>query len=570
MNLTPRPRSHAPTARQRAHRLLLASLALAWSVPSLAQRPDAGQSLRDIESARPQLAPSAGPDLELSAPAASPPTSSPDEGPRLPVVGFRFDGNTAFDQATLARQLQDRQGRELSLAELRAAAASIARFYQQHGYLLAQAYLPPQEIEDGWVRIQIQEGRYGQVTLDNQSNARDGVLQAPLRALEGRLVERDALDRALLQLNDLPGVSVRSTLRPGTQAGSSDLLVQALPGARFGGSVELDNYGSKYTGEYRLGGNLHLNSPLGLGDQLSLRAMSSDGRQQYQRLSYQLPVGPWLTRAGIAYSNMEYRLGRDFTDLEAHGNARIQSGFLSQALWRGRNASAYAQLMYDDKRLKDDIDLLGSRSAKRVRLWTAMLSANGQDDWGGGGISQASLAYGYGQLGIDDPSARRNDRLTADTQGHFGKLSLSAIRLQRLSPRFSLYAQFNGQWADRNLDSSEKISLGGPYAVRAYPAGDASGDQGWIGNLELRYAAWPGVETALFYDYGQTRANKRDWGYRNPILSRAAAGLGLNWQSPAKPQGQLRLNVSAAWRVGNDDGQDTRNPAIWAQATWQL
>lgn len=557
--------SRAPRFKQRAHSLLLtAGLALVWSAPGLAQRPDAGQSLRDIESARPQLLPTPAPQLELTPPAAESPAAE-DAGPRLLVTGFRFSGNSVFPQDTLARQLQALAGQELSLAELHAAAKGITRFYQQHGYLLAQAYLPPQDIEGGWVRIDIQEGRYDQVTLDNASAVRNEVLQAPLRALAGQLVERDALDSALLRLNDLPGVKVRSILRPGTQAGSSDLLVQALPGDRLSGSVELDNYGSKYTGEYRLGGNLNFNNPLALGDQLSLRAMGSDGRQQYQRLSYQLPVGPWLTRVGAAYSNMEYRLGRDFTDLEAHGNARIQSGFLSQPLWRGRNASVYAQLMYDDKRLKDDIDLTDSRSAKHVRLWTAMLSANGQDGWGGGGISQASLAYGYGRLGIDNPVARSNDRLTADTQGHFSKLSLSAVRLQRLSQRFSLYAQFNGQWTDRNLDSSEKISLGGPYAVRAYPAGDASGDQGWIGNLELRYAAWPGVETALFYDYGLTRANKRDWGGSNPVLSRAAAGLGLNWLRDS-----LRLNVSAAWRVGNDGGQDTRNPAIWAQATWQL
>ncbi|PTU68342.1 ShlB/FhaC/HecB family hemolysin secretion/activation protein [Chromobacterium haemolyticum] len=563
-NRSPLP-SRAPILNRRAHSLLLAAgLGLAWSAPGLAQRPDAGQSLRDIESARPQLLPTPAPQLELTPPAAESPAVQ-DTGPRLLVTGFRFSGNSVFPQDTLARQLQALAGQELSLAELHAAANGITRFYQQHGYLLAQAYLPPQDIEDGWVRIDIQEGRYDQVTLDNASAVRNEVLQAPLRPLAGQLVERDALDSALLRLNDLPGVKVRSTLRPGSQAGSSELLVQALPGDRLSGGVELDNYGSRYTGEYRLGGNLNLNNPLALGDQLSLRAMGSDGRQQYQRLSYQLPVGPWLTRVGAAYSNMEYRLGRDFTDLEAHGNARIQSGFLSQPLWRGRNASVYAQLMYDDKRLKDDIDVIDSRGVKRVRLWTAMLSANGQDSWGGGGISQASLAYAYGQLGIDDPIARWADRRTADTQGHFGKLSLSAVRLQRLNQRFSLYAQFNGQWTDRNLDSSEKISLGGPYAVRAYPAGDASGDQGWIGNLELRYAAWPGVETALFYDYGQTRANKRDWGYRNPVLSRAAAGLGLNWLRDS-----LRLNVSAAWRVGNDGGQDTRNPAIWAQATWQL
>ena len=73
-----------------------------------------------------------------------------------------------------------------------------------------------------------------------------------------------------------------------------------------------------------------------------------------------------------------------------------------------------------------------------------------------------------------------------------------------------------------------KISLGGPYAVRAYPAGDASGDEGWIGNLEARYAVWPGMQAALFYDYGQTRANKRGWGSSTPAPARRArSGPGL-------------------------------------------
>ena len=154
-----------------------------------------------------------------------------------------------------------------------------------------------------------------------------------------------------------------ATLRPGTQAGRSDLLLQAQPGALLSGGVELDNYGGKYTGEYRLGGSLNLNSPLTLGDQLSLRAMGSDGRQQYQRISYQLPLGPWLTRLGAAYSNMEYRLGRSLSDLGMHGNARITSGFVSQALRRGRNFSLHGQLLYEDKQLKDDIEFDGAAAS---------------------------------------------------------------------------------------------------------------------------------------------------------------------------------------------------------------
>ena len=40
----------------------------------------------------------------------------------------------------------------------------------------------------------------------------------------------------------------------------------------------------------------------------------------------------------------------------------------------------------------------------------------------------------------------------------------------------SLFASVNGQLASKDLDSSEKMVLGGMYAVRAYPEGEAYAD----------------------------------------------------------------------------------------------
>ena len=82
-----------------------------------------------------------------------------------------------------------------------------------------------------------------------------------------------------------------------------------------------------------------------------------------------------------------------------------------------------------------------------------------------------------GSPNIDGALNQGIDDLTAGTQGRLHKLNPSLVRLQSLTDRLSLYTQLQGQWADGNLDSSEKIRLDGAYGLRAYAQGEASGDQ---------------------------------------------------------------------------------------------
>ena len=355
---------------------------------------------------------------------------------------------------------------------------------------------------------------------------------------------------------------MKSTLKPGASVGATDLMVDVTPGPLLSGSVDADNYGNRFTGEYRLGGTLNVNSPLGLGDRLTLRAMGSDEDQQYGRIAYQLPIGPWATQVGVAYSDMDYELAKDFDELKAHGNARIASLYAIQPLVRSRDFSLYAQVQFDDKRLKDDIDLFGSKSDKRSRVVIATLNGNSRDTLLGGGVNSFALAWSQGSLNIDGQLNQTIDDLTAGTQGRFHKLNPSLVRLQRLSDRFSLYTQLQGQWADGNLDSSEKISLGGAYGVRAYPQGEASGDQGWLANLELRYALTDAWQLSTFVDHGEVRLNKDTWSNGENHRSLSAAGVGARWAAYG-----WQVNAVAAWKLGNDDPQSDvdRSPRVWAQ-----
>lgn len=521
--------------------------------------PDAGQSQQNIDQ-RPLQLPGKQ-RLELNLPDA-PSTEAKAGGPSLQVKGFTLQGNSAIASEELLALLADLQGRTVSLGELQVGANRITQRYRERGYPLARAYLPAQEIDGGVVQIAVMEGRYGEVGLNNSSRVSDAAL-APINALKsGDAVRSAPLERSLLLLSDTPGVEVKSTLKPGASVGASDLLVDVQPGPLLSGSIDADNYGNRFTGEYRLGGTLNVNSPLGLGDRLSVRAMGSDEDQQYGRIAYQLPIGPWSTQVGVAYSDMDYELAKNFDELKAHGNARITSLFASQPLVRSRDFSLYAQLQFDDKRLKDDIDLFDSKSDKRSRVVIATLNGNSRDDLFRGGVNSFALAWSQGSLNIDGALNQAIDDLTAGTQGRFHKLNPSLVRLQRLTDRFSLYTQLQGQWADGNLDSSEKISLGGAYGVRAYPQGEASGDQGWLANLELRYALTDAWQLSTFADHGQVRLNKDTWSNGENHRSLSAAGVGARWATH-----DWQVNAVAAWKIGNDDPQSDvdRSPRLWAQ-----
>ncbi|MDU9409077.1 ShlB/FhaC/HecB family hemolysin secretion/activation protein [Pseudomonas sp. zfem001] len=524
-----------------------------------ATAPDAGQTQQGIDQAPLQLPERQR--LELNLPDA-PADPAAEAGPRLQVNGFILDGNQALSDEVLLTQLADLSGRELTVGQLQGAANRITRLYRESGYPLARAYLPAQEIEGGMVKIAVLEGRYGEIQVKDQATLRGSAL-APLAALQaGDAVQGKSLERSLLLLQDTPGVEVKSTLRPGTSTGTTDLLVDVQRAPLVSGSVDADNYGNRFVGEYRLGGTLNLNNPLGFGDRLTLRAMGSEEDQRYGRIAYQLPVGPWATQVGVAYSDMDYQLGKDFEDLDAHGNARIASVFALQPLVRSRDFSLYGQLQFDDKRLKDDIDLFDQKSDKRARVTILSLTGNSRDTLLGGGVNSFALAWSQGSLNIDGAPAKRVDDLTAGTRGQFHKLNPSLVRLQRLSDRFSLYTQLQGQWADGNLDSSEKLYLGGAYGVRAYPQGEASGDQGWLANVELRYALNEAWQLSTFVDHGQVRLNKNTWADEDNHRSLSGAGVGARWAAHG-----WQISTVAAWRLGNADAESdvSRTPRVWAQ-----
>src|SRR5262249_40951483 len=158
---------------------------------------------------------------------------------------------------------------------------------------------------------------------------------------------------------------------------------------------------------------------------------------------------------------------------------------------RSRDANFYVAGTYEARRYYN-ATIASTTSDKKEHVGT--LSGNGdfRDAIAGGGLNSYSLGVSRGQLNLDGYAPDRAlDETTAQTNGGYTKAAYSCARLQRLGQTLFLYAALVGQVASKNLDSSEKFGLGGPFGVRAYPTGEATGDEGLLVNLELRRDVGP-------------------------------------------------------------------------------
>ncbi|SEL78340.1 Hemolysin activation/secretion protein [Halomonas daqiaonensis] len=454
---------------------------------------------------------------------------------RIEVNTLKLSGQSLFSEKELLSLTGFRPGAQFSLGELQAMAARITDFYHQNGYFVAQAYLPAQTIGNGAVTIAVVEGRYGDVTLRNQSNLSDGLADGLLGGVDtGEVINRAPLESRLLLLSDIPGVNVQSTLVPGQSVGAADLIVDITPGQRVTGSIDADNAGNYYTGEERLGGTIHINNLAGRGDVASLRVLSSFDGLDYGRAAYQMQFGK--TTAGVAYSHLEYELGKEFSALGGEGEAQITSVFGRYPLIRSRQSNLYAQIGYDHKTFEDRFDFLPLISEKNIDVVTASLHGDHRDELGAGGLTAASVTLHAGDLDIETPAARDVDAITARSNGQYEKVSLNVMRVQQLTDILSLYGSVNAQFASGNLDASEKMSLGGMYGVRAYPQGEAFADEGYLATLEARLLLAglseqvPGnVHLIGFADAGTVTIHKDPWDNADNDRTLSGAGVGVNW-----------------------------------------
>lgn len=548
-------------------RLGVMALALAAALPAFGQSsiPNAGQTLRELQQQAPAAPQPARASLSVPADA----DTRADAGQSFLVKSVRIEGNVRIAGRDLQPLVAGLAGRQASLGELRAAAARITALYRERGFVVARGFVPAQEIQDGVVLITVLEGSLNSSTVQNGSAVKTPVLEAVVKAqqLEGKIIESARTDRELLLLADLPAVgAVNGKLKPGNAVGTSDLLIDVAAGKLREGDVSLDNYGNRYTGQTRLNGHVDINSPLGLGDRLSLRGTVTEENLLYGRVTYDLPVNSNGWRAGVAASSSRYDLGREFASLDAQGTANTLGLYSSYPVLRGLNANVWVSAALDARKLKDQIRSTNVDTRKSATAGTFDVYGDLADALGGGAYNTWHATVVAGSLDIDTAAAQSADQAGPRTSGNYRKFELAATRLQAITGQTSAYASLSTQWASKNLDSSEKFVLGGIYGVRAYPQGEGVGDAGLLASAELRHDFTSGLQGSVFYDYGHVRFNEN--AFAAGANSTTLKGYGVTFGAR---YGAFNVKATLAWRGAQAAlTAPDHSPRAWLMGGWSF
>jgi hemolysin activation/secretion protein len=551
---------------QRSCRLLASGLCVASTVAAtglaLAQTvPNAGSLLKELRDGERAPQVNETPDV-ISAPAR--PTLRLPEGTTVQVAAFKITGNTLIATEVLEPLVKEWAGKTLDLAGLNEASGALTRYYQARGYILSYAYLPAQKVENNIIEIAILEGRLGAVQVVAAQDVRldDQVIQAHIGADgDAQPAHKDALERKLLLLNEIPGVVARAAFTPGVEPGSSDMVVSVVEDTPLASSVYVNNYGSKATGEYRMGAQFQLRDVFGAGDSTQVGATwSTGGGLASGSVESSVPWGGngLSLRAGV--SHLTYALQQSFSDLGARGVADSVHAGAWYALQRSAygNISLRSDLQYSG--LRDLLSLVAVETRKSSSVLTLGVNMDAQDDILGGGQSRSQMSYQMGNLQIESGTD------AAFTGGPFGKVLLDVSREQRFTANTVLYARALAQQANKNLDSSEKLALSGPNAVRAYAPGELSVDDGGLLTLEYRiqFPMQGGTLTWSFFgDWGTGSTNHVPLTVASENeASVNGAGLGLSWRNGA----DMEASLSMAWRgVRMPTADSDRVPRVFFQ-----
>jgi len=399
-------------------------------------------------------------------------------GKRLRDSLYIDEEEVAKDHNQFLKQLRKNKKyrEEMSIGQLQSVANQLTDLYRSAGFVIAQAYVPQQKIEDGIVNIHVQEGVLGKTIVEGNEQYSAELIQRIFEHLEGKSVTKKSLENALFSLSDYPGLVAYGVLQPGQNIGETDLVVKVQEEDHREYTVRLDNYGTKSTGENRLTLSYTENNLFGNADSLDLSLLQtfSPTNNLYGGIKYKTPVGSHNTLFGGGVSNNSYDVG-GLQISGISGEVNTSSIFVSHQFLRGRSKNVFGKLELSHK----TAETKSSNTVLNEATLTALVFEMGFDvlDKKYKGINQGTIKYtqGFeGLLGATDQEDAAS--LTSGRQGgskefatsDFAKLNWNVARLQLIDKYQNVLMRFSGQYSGDLLVPVEQAGLGGPNNVRAF------------------------------------------------------------------------------------------------------
>ena len=258
-----------------------------------------------------------------------------------------IQGTTLYDKKTLKPLYSNYLKKELTLKDIYEIAQTITNKYRNDGYILSKAIVPAQKIKNGVVHLKIIEGYIDKINIQGPVRGprklidryRKKILKSrPLRALD--------LERYLLLIDDLPGVTAKSVLTPSEDKPSATTMTLILADKAFEGHVGADNRGSKFNGPYEFSGGLTANSLLGDHTRTGLQGVITSQTEELLFLNafYDFPINQEGTRLFFSGSVSESEPGSSLKQFNINGDSSTMTLRLTHPFFRSRGKNLTGHL----------------------------------------------------------------------------------------------------------------------------------------------------------------------------------------------------------------------------------
>ena len=527
------------------------------------------------------------------------------------LEGIQISGNQLFNSEQLIAVIAERIGTEVDFSQLEDIANAISQHYRDAGYPFARAYLPAQDVQNGLVQLEVLEGRYGEVTAVNAPAAtpamelqalRNQVIEEGLASLKrhfkdseltevvrsidnlfdarlaeiekkyvetdvqrtpnleaqaflgdlvsGEVIESSQIERVALIVDDIPGYTTVPVVRPSAERGAGDLEVRLIENDAWVGSYGVDNFGSKSSGRNRTRIDLRKSRNFIFGDQLSFTGLVTDESTWLSSLSYSLPVNASGLRLQTSLLFSRYELGKgEFAGLADGETQRASMRFTYPWL---RSQAANITFAAGVERSRYTNVLAQEEETYSLDALPLSMNFDWRDSLGGGAVTYGTLSAQFNSL-VNDPRVTSTDSV-------YGLYNLRLVREQRLGQQFSLLGRLSLQEGDEDTDSSQFMSLGGVYAVRAFPLGEFSGHSGVTFQGELSYHL-PQYSATPYLFVDAARADRVTTSDLSERRSLSGYGLGLRFARLG-----ANMDFVAAWADKGGDSvaePNASSPRLW-------
>lgn len=488
--------------------------------------------------------------------------ASPEEQQKIfTLSSVTVAGSTVFTKAEIDTAIAAYIGKQTSFADLNAIAQVLTAKYRNAGYIFSRVIVPPQKVTDGVVRMTAIEGRITDVRLTGNYQDTNGLIAAYADKIktEGPATN-EQIERYLLLINDLPGVTARALMAPSQTPGGGELTID-VEQKQVEGALSVDNRGTRYIGPYRGTAIVAANSLFDVHDRTTVRVITAAETSElgFGEVTHEEQLGTEGTRLKARYSITRTRPGNNLHIYEIKGDSDTFDLEAMHPLFRSRTTNL--NLLGGFTSLGSETAVLKTRIAQdRVRSVRVGAHYDLTDSWSGINQFETSLIKG---LKIFDATKDGFGRSRSNGDHDFVRATFSATRVQDLGHNFSVQVSGSGQYSPKPLLASEEFSLGGTEFGRAYDAGEITGDQGIAGMAELRYGQNlddPYVQAYQAYTYYDSG---RVWNV-DPVVGESksavlsSVGVGVRFNFAYDMSGSAEFDQPLTRKVGADDDKGSR------------